>query len=127
MQLAERVGHPTPVGLRHGWSALYVGHHHHTVSEQSAVCGRDRHWHRQTLTVEALEELGLPGEISVAPGAEAANRKLPVESHAPDVVGDSTSERFDTSDVVSPLLECLPSHWDIFADFRTSLACEGRS
>jgi hypothetical protein len=42
-----------------------------------------------------VEELGLPREIGVAPGAEATDREAPVDAHAPHVVGDSTSERFD--------------------------------
>ena len=111
MQLAERVGHATPVGLRLGRSALDVGHHHQTVGEQPAVRRRDRHRHGQTFTVEVLEELGLPREISVAPGTETTDREVPVDAHAPHVVGHSASERFDASDVVTPLLECLPSHW----------------
>jgi hypothetical protein len=57
----------------------------------------------------ALEELGLPREIGVASGAKATDREVPVDAHAPHVVGDSTSEPFDASDVVTPLLECLPS------------------
>jgi hypothetical protein len=64
MQLAERLGYPTPVCLRLGRSALHVGHHHQTVGEQPAVRGRDRHRHGQTRTVEVLEQLGLPREIS---------------------------------------------------------------
>ena len=38
------------------------------------------------------------------------DREAPVDAHAPHVVGDSTRERFDASDVVTPLLECFPSH-----------------
>ena len=97
MQPAERVGHATPVGLRLGRSALHVGHHHQTVREQPAVRRRDRHRHGQTFTVEVLEELGLPREISVAPGTETTDREVPVDAHAPHVVGDSASEWFDAS------------------------------
>src|SRR5215470_8684519 len=111
MQLAERVGHTVPVGLRFWRSALYEGHHHQTVGEQPAVRRRDRHRHGQTFTVEVLEELGLPGEISVAPGTETTDRQPPVDAHAPHVVGDSASEWFDASDVVTPLPKCRPSHW----------------
>ena len=111
MQLAERVGDAAPVGLRLGRSALHVGHHHQTVDERPAVCRRDRHRHAQTFTVEVLEKIGLPPEISVAPGTETTDRTVPVHPHAPHVVGDSASERFDASDVVTPLPECLPSHW----------------
>ena len=109
MQPAERVGHATPVGLRLGRSALHVGHHHQTVGEQPAVRRRDRHRHGQTFTVEVLEELGLPREVSVAPGAETTDREVPVDAHAPHVVGDSANERFDASDVFTPLPERLPS------------------
>ena len=58
-----------------------------------------------------LEELGLPREISVAPGTETTDREVPVDAHAPHVVGDSAGERFDASYVVTPLPDCLPSHW----------------
>src|SRR5215831_7109588 len=111
MQLAERVGHATPVRLRLWRSALYVGHHHQTVGEQPSVRRRDRHRHAQTFMVEVLEELGLPREIRVAPGTETTDREVPVDAHAPHVVGDSASERCDASDVDTPLLECLPPHW----------------
>src|SRR5204862_4738574 len=108
---AERLGHATPVGLCLGRSALQVGHHHHTIGEQPAVRGRDRHRHGQTFTVEMLEELGLPREIGVAPGAETTDREAPIDAHAPDVVGYPASERFDAGYVFAPLRECLPSHW----------------
>src|SRR5262249_20864759 len=94
-----------------GRSALHVGHHHQTVGEQPAVRRRERHRHGQTFTVEVLEELGLPREISVAPGTETTDREVPVDAHAPHVIGDSASERFDASDVFTPPPECLPSHW----------------
>jgi len=42
-----------------------------------------------------LEELGLPREISVAPGTEATDHDVPVDAHAPHVVGHAASERFD--------------------------------
>jgi len=103
--LVMRVGHATPVGLRLGRSAIQVGHHHQTVGEQPTVRGRDRHRHGQTFTVEVLEELGLPREISVAPGPETTNREVAVDAHAPHVVGDSASERFDASCVFTPLPE----------------------
>jgi len=105
MQLAERVGYATPVSLCLGRSALHVGHYHHTVGEQPAVRRWDRHRHGQAVTVEVFEELGLPCEISVASGAKATDREVPVDAHAPHVVGDSASEGFDASDVVTPLLE----------------------
>jgi hypothetical protein len=52
-----------------------------------------------------LEELCLPREISVAPGTETTDREVPVDAHAPNVVGDPASERFDASYVFSPLPE----------------------
>ena len=110
MQPAERVGHATPVGFRLGRFALHVCHHHQTVYEQPAVRRRDRHRHGQTFTVEVLEELGLPREISVAPGTETTDCEVPVDAHAPHVVGDSANEWFDASYVFTPLPECLPSH-----------------
>jgi hypothetical protein len=57
-----------------------------------------------------LEELGLPREISIAPGTETADREAPVDSNAPHVVGDSAREPLNASDVVTPLFECFPSH-----------------
>src|SRR6185436_780898 len=59
-------------------------------------------------------ELGLPREISVAPGTETTDREVPVDAHAPHVVGNSASEWFDASYVFTPLPECLPSHWRHF-------------
>jgi hypothetical protein len=68
-----------------------------------------------------LEEPGLPREISVSPGTETTDREVPVDPHAPHVVGDSASERFDASDVSTPLPECLPPHWPHLTEFRTTL------
>src|SRR4029453_9912195 len=79
--------------------------------EQPAVRRRDRHRHGQAFTVEVLEELGLPREISVAPGTETTDREVPVDAHAPHVIGDSASEPFDASEVFTPPPERLPSHW----------------
>ena len=50
---------------------------------------RDLHRRGQTFTVEVLQELGPPHEISVAPGTETADREVPVDAHAPHAVGDS--------------------------------------
>jgi hypothetical protein len=111
MRQAERVGHATPVGLRLGRSALHICHHHQTTREQPAVRRRDRHWHGQTFAVEVLEEIGFPREISVAPGTETTDCEMTVDAHAPHIVRDSASERFDASYVFTPLPECLPSHW----------------
>ena len=121
MQLAERVGHATPVSFRLGRSALHVGHHHKTVGEVPAVRCGDRHRHGQTFSVEVVEERGLPRQIYVASPAKTSHRELPVDAHAPDLVdANSASERFDTSDVVTPLLECLPSHQPHLRGLRTS-------
>ncbi len=111
MQPAERIGHPTPVGLRLGRSPLDVCHHHQTVGEQPSVRRRNRQWRRQTLTVEVLKELGLPSEICVTPSTQTTDREAAVDAHAPDFVGDSASERFDASCVVTPPPERFPSHW----------------
>jgi hypothetical protein len=110
VQSAERIGHSTPVGLRLRRSAVHVGHHHQTVGEKPAVGRRDRYRYGQAFTIEVLEKLHLPREIGVAPATETTNRESPVDAHAPHVVGDSAGERFDANDVVTPLLECIPSH-----------------
>jgi hypothetical protein len=109
MQFAERAGHATPVGLRLGRSALQVGHHHQTIGEQPAVHCRDRHRHGQTFTVEVLEELGLPREISIAPAAKTTYREVPADAYAPHFVGDSASERLDARAVLTPLPEVPPT------------------
>jgi len=117
VQLAECVGDATPVGLRFGRSAFHVGHHDQTVGEVPAVNGRDRHRHRHPFTVEVSQQLGLPREVGVAAVAEPTDGELPVDPHAPHLVdANSASERFDTGDVVTPLIECLPSHSHIFAE-----------
>ena len=64
-------------------------------------CG-DRHRHRQTLSGEMLEELGLPCEISVAPRTKATHRTFAVNAYAPDVVGGSAREPLDASRVLAP-------------------------
>ena len=111
MQLAQCVGDATPVGFSLGRSALHVGHHHQTVGEVPAVRGRDRHRHRHPFTVEVSQQVGLPREISVAALAETTDRKLPVDAHAPHLVdANSAGERFAANNVVTPLLERLPSH-----------------
>src|SRR5450755_770223 len=102
MQPAERGGHAAPVGLSLGRSAFHVGHHYQTVYEQPSVCRRDRHWYGQTLTVEVLEEFGLPREISNTPFAQTCDREVSPNAHAPYVIGDSASERFDANYIVTP-------------------------
>jgi hypothetical protein len=122
VQLAEGVGDATPVGLRLGRPALQVCHHHHSVGEVPAVRGRDRHRHRHPFTVEVSQQVGLPQEVGVAAPAEPSDRELPVDAHAPHLVdANSASERFDTGDVVTPLIECLPSHGHIFAEGHEAL------
>ena len=121
MQLAERVRHATPVSFRLGRSTLHIGHHHQTLGEVPAVRCGDRHRHDQTFAVEVSEERGLPRQINVASPAKTSHRELPVGAHAPDLVdADSASERFDASDVVTPPLECLPSHHPHLRGLRTS-------
>jgi hypothetical protein len=115
MQPAEHARHASPITLRLGRPALDVRHHHQAVGEEPAVRRRDRHRHRQTLTVEVAEQVDLPPEIGVAPHAETADREATVDPHAPHVVGDSAGERFDADDVVTPLRERLPSHAYIVA------------
>jgi hypothetical protein len=62
-------------------------------------------------SVEVSQQVGLPGEISVAAPAETTDRAVPVDAHAPHLVdADAASERFAANDVVTPLPECLPSH-----------------
>ena len=73
MQPTERLSHATPVGLCLG-----------------------------PLAMEVLQELGLPREISIAPGPETTHREVPSETHAPYVVGYTASEWFDAADVFTP-------------------------
>jgi len=81
------------------------------ADEVPAVCGRDRHRHRHTFTVKVSQQVGLPGEISIAALAETTDRDVPVNAHAPQLVdASSASERFAANGAVTPLLECLPSH-----------------
>jgi hypothetical protein len=111
MQLSECHGDATPVGFGLGRSALHVGHYHQTVGEVPTVCGRDRLWHRHPFSVQVLQQVGLPREINVAALAETTDREVPVDTHAPHPVdASSASERFAANDVVTPLLECHPSH-----------------
>src|SRR5262249_52396114 len=82
----------------------------------------------QAFMVEMLKQLGLPREVSVAPGTEPADREVPVDTHAPHVVGDPARERLDASDVATPLLECLPSHWPLhgFQSVRPTITASNR-
>jgi hypothetical protein len=91
MQLTERTRHPTPVSPSLRRSTLQVGHHHQTLGEQSTVRSRDRHRNGQTFAVEVLEELALPRQISVAPGTETTDREMPIDAHAPYVIGNAAS------------------------------------
>jgi hypothetical protein len=116
VQLAECVGHAMPVGLRFGRFALHIGHHDQTVGEVPAVRGRDRHRHRHPFTVEVSQQLGLPREVGVAALAEPTDGEVPVDAHAPDRVRDTGMAPFDASDVVTPLIERLPTHGHIFAE-----------
>jgi hypothetical protein len=63
------------------------------------------------------QQLGLPREVGVAALAEPTDGEAPVDAHAPHLVdANSASELFDASDVVTPLIEYLPSHGHIFAE-----------
>ena len=61
-----------------------------TAGEGPAVGGRDRYRHVQPLAVEMEEQLGFPRQIDVAARTEPGDGLLPVDLHAPDVVGDTT-------------------------------------
>ncbi len=116
MKPAQHLGYSTPVGLRLGRSALNASHHHQTVSKRSTIRRRDRHRHRQGHTVEVSQQIGLPREISSAPGAQTSERELPVHAHTPHLVSDSTSTWFHPHDIVTPPRECLPSPGVILPD-----------
>jgi SOS-response transcriptional repressor LexA len=102
MQPTERLGHTTPVGLCLGALTLHERHHHHTVREQPAIRRRDRYRHGQTRAIEVLKELGLPREISIAPGAETTHREVPSDTHAPYVVGYTAGEWLNAAGVCAP-------------------------
>jgi hypothetical protein len=62
------------------------------------------------------QQAGLPRKISVAALAETTDREVPADAHAPHLIdANSASERLDANDVVTPLLERLPSPGHIFA------------
>jgi hypothetical protein len=86
--------------------------------------GSDRHG--QTFTVQMLEELGHPREISVAPATETTDREVPVDVDAPYVVGDSASEWFDASCIFTPVPECFPSHCATSPSRPVARACGWR-
>jgi Ser/Thr protein kinase RdoA (MazF antagonist) len=69
-----------------------------------------------SFSVEVLEQTGLPGEIGIAPCAETTDREAPVDAHAPDVVGDSASKRFDTSDGLTVPVLIPTTDGRLFAD-----------
>jgi hypothetical protein len=72
--------------------------------------------------VEVSQQAGLPREISGTALAETTDRAVPADAHAPHLVdANSASERFAANDVVTPLLECLPSHRHIFAEGQQAL------
>src|SRR5262245_25208003 len=95
-----------------------ISHQSHTRRRETIVRRRQRpvaaggrhDWHRygQTITVEVLEELDRPREISVAPGTETTDRELPVDARAPQVIGDSA--RVVRCELrLHPTARCLPS------------------
>ena len=103
-----------------------ISHQSHTGRRETIVrrrrrpvaAGGRRDWHRhgQAFTVEVLEELGLPREISVAPATGTTDREVPVDAHAPHVVGNSASEWFDASCVSPHCPSAFHPAGDIFRD-----------
>jgi hypothetical protein len=61
--------------------------------------------------VEVLQERCLPREIGVAPGTETTDREVPIDAHAPHLIGDSPGERLNARHVFTPPPESIPSHW----------------
>jgi hypothetical protein len=110
MQPAECLGDPAPVGIRLGRLTLQIGHHDQTVDEVPAVRGRDRDRDRHPFAVEVSQQLDLPRQIGVAAPTEPSNRELPADAHAPHLVGDTGLVPLDTSHVVTPPIERLPTH-----------------
>lgn len=51
--------------------------------------------------VEVAEELGLPSEISIAPGTETTDRTVTVDAQAPHVIHDAAGETLDAIYVVT--------------------------
>lgn len=72
---------------------MHVFHYHQAIGEQPAVGCRDRHRHAQTFMVKVPEELGLPREVSVAPDTQTTDCELPMDAHAPDIIGNSPESR----------------------------------
>jgi hypothetical protein len=102
VQLAQRLGSAAPVGLRLGRPALHISHHHQAMCEEPAVRRRHGHWDRKTFSVKILKKLCLPREIGIAPRAETTDRKLAVNAHAPDVVGNAACEALDANRACAP-------------------------
>jgi hypothetical protein len=63
------------------------------------------------MTVEVLKKFSLPCQISIIPFAETCDREVSLNSDAPNVIGDSASERLDANYIVTPLPESLPAYW----------------
>lgn len=114
MKLAERLGHPAPIGRCLGRSAFHKVHHHKAVSKQPAIRRRNRDRDGQTSGVEILHEFGFPREVTVAPSAKTTNGEAPADAQTPHVVGDPASERPETVDIVTPQLKRFPSHGHMF-------------
>src|SRR5205085_7902295 len=82
----------------------------HAVTHAAIGGGVDR---KKPLVREACDQIQhlIGREVSVDAGAETTDREMPVDAYAPYLVdANSAGERFETSDVVAPLLECLPSY-----------------
>ena len=56
----------------------------------------------------------------VAPGTETTDREVPVDPHAPHVVGDTASERLDPSERLHPTAPVPPTTGHIPTRNRTS-------
>ena len=47
---------------------------------------------QRSVACDARQQVGLPRQISVAPGAETTDRNAPVDAHTPDVIGHAAGE-----------------------------------
>jgi hypothetical protein len=117
MQLSERAGDTTPVGLRLGRSALHVGHHDHTVGEVSAVHGWDRHRYRHPLTVEGRNSLvSHPRSMSPRPPRRpTASCPLTLTLHTSLTPAPPVSRSMRATS--SPIDLVPPIHGDSFVSF----------
>ena len=110
VKLAKRLGDAAPVRLRLGRPAFDVGHHDQAVKEVPPIPRGDRHRHGHPFTVKVSQQLGFPAQVGFTSSPEPSNSQLPVDAHAPHFVDAPASERLDPSDIVTPLIERVPSH-----------------